>query len=51
MTSLEDGDKDGRTRSDFMIELTYIFYVINFDKNLNFDERNARRDDEAKALP
>lgn len=30
MTSLEDGDKDGRTRSDFMIELTYIFLRNKF---------------------
>lgn len=29
MTSLEDGDKDGRIRSDFMIELTYIL-INNF---------------------
>lgn len=32
MTSLEDGDKDGRTRSDFMIELTYSLRN-NFDKS------------------
>lgn len=36
MTSLEDGDKDGRILSDFMIELTYIL-INNSGKNLNFD--------------
>lgn len=41
MTSLEDGDKDGHIRSDFMIELTYIFLSNNFGKNLNFDEINC----------